>query len=62
MKPMPESIIQGYVQHMRYCAGLALEPAQRPTGPPHVMFVNRAISSGRSVLPLDQVHCTLLCP
>lgn len=55
MKPLPDSIIQGWVQHMRYCAGLPPEPAQRQTGPPHVVFVNRAITSGRSVLPMGQV-------
>ena len=56
MQPLEPSIIAGWVQHMRQCAGLPAKPAwHRDTQTPHVLFVNRAVSSGRSVLPMGQV-------
>ena len=55
MQPLEPAVIGGWVRSMRQCAGLPAEPQQKTSGTPHVLFVNRAVSSGRSVLSMSQV-------
>ena len=56
MQALEPHIISGWVQHMRQCAGLSAEPAWHGGDrAPRVLFVNRAVKSGRSVLPMGQV-------
>ena len=60
MQPLSTEIITGWVHHMRQCAGLAQEPSwHKGNLLPRVLFVNRAVSSGRSVLPMGQVTSLL---
>ena len=55
MQALEPRIIAGWVQHMRQCAGLSAEPPWHGGDQaPRVLFVNRAVKSGRSVLPMGQ--------
>ena len=58
MQKLAPAVIEGWVRSMRQCAGLPGEPRQLPSGTPHVLFVNRAVGSGRSVLSMSQVRAS----
>ena len=60
MKPLIQDIWEGWVHTMRQCAGLPPEPPERTGGTPRVLFLNRAVASGRSVLSMGQVEACQL--
>ena len=53
-------MVAGWVHSMRQCAGLPAQPRVHDSGTPHVLFVNRAVASGRSVLSMGQVQTSSL--
>ena len=58
MSKLEDSILEGWMHSMRQCAGLPAEPRVHESGTPHVLFVNRAVNSGRSVLSMGQVRAS----
>ena len=59
MQALAEPVVAGWIRTMRQCADLPARPPERRSGTPHVMFVNRAVASGRSVLSMGQVQPTI---